>query len=48
MNQQDDREDDKQAESLADLPVADEQADEVRGGPLTVMVPIAAPVKLVP
>ena len=34
MNQRDHREDNKQAESLSDLPVADEQADRTTGGAL--------------
>jgi hypothetical protein len=32
MNQKRNREDEKQAESLADLDVADEQAEETKGG----------------
>ena len=32
MNKQDDREDNKQAESLTDLPVTEEQASETKGG----------------
>lgn len=33
MKQQDNRKADIQTESLTDLPVADEQADETKGGP---------------
>lgn len=35
MNQQDDREDDKQTNSLADLPLTGEQAEETKAGAAT-------------
>jgi hypothetical protein len=39
MNQQENREDDIQTESLADLPVTDEQAEQAKGGSEEAKIP---------